>query len=305
MITLRSSRHLLAASLSVVFLAAAGVCRAQQDERPVVDDSKTAPEKAVNNSLPTIWVVGDSTLKSSAPMRGWGDELSAFFDKGKINVVNRAIGGRSSRTFQTEGRWDKALAEMKKGDYLLVQFGHNDAGRYDDPAAKNRPSLRGEGEDTKEIAHDLSKPDSPMETVHSFGWYMRKYGADAKANGVKAIFCSMVPHKSWDGAKVKHGEHETFALWTANAAKATGGAYIDLNELVAREYEKIGPAAVEPLFADKGTHTSPAGAELNAHNVVAGLRALPGAPLDKYLSDKGKGVTAAPAELVADAAAKP
>src|SRR5438105_4880284 len=84
------------------FIATSSAQQTKDDARPVVDDSKVAPEKAASNKLPTLFVVGDSTLKSNAPMRGWGQELGAFFDPAKINVVNRAIGGRSSRTFQNE-----------------------------------------------------------------------------------------------------------------------------------------------------------------------------------------------------------
>lgn len=259
---------------------------AQEDQRPVVDDSKTAPEQPANAKLPTLFVVGDSTLKSNAPLRGWGQEIGAFFDPTKINVVNRAIGGRSSRTFQNEGRWDKVLAELKAGDYILVQFGHNDWGKYDDPAAKGRPSLPGEGEETAEV----TKADGSKETVHTFGWYMRKYGADTKAKGATAIFCSMVPHKDWQDGKIKRGERDSMVKYTANAARATGAAYIDLNEIAALELEKLGPDKVEALFADRRTHSTPAGAELNARCVVSGLRAMPGLGLGAYLSDKGRAV---------------
>lgn len=280
-----------------LLLFATANMRAQEDARPVVDDSKAAPEKVANNQLPTIYLVGDSTLKSNAPMRGWGQELGAFFDSAKINVVNHAIGGRSSRTFHREGRWDKVVAGVKSGDFVLVQFGHNDVGKYDDPNAKGRPSLHGDGEETAEV----TKSDGTTETVHTFGWYMRTFGNDAKAKGSKVIFCSMVPHKSWKENKINRGERDSFVKWTADAAKATGAGFIDLNEIAAQEYEKLGPEKVEPLFADKGTHTSPAGAELNARCVVAGLRALPGAPLDRYLSEKGKGVQPAASQLVAGA----
>ncbi len=268
----------------------AGSLRAQEDERPVVDDSAVAAEKAASNKLPTLFVVGDSTLKSNAPMRGWAQEIGAFFDPAKINIVNRAIGGRSSRTFRNEGRWDAVLKELKPGDFVLVQFGHNDAGKFDDPRAKGRPSLHGGGEETQEV----TKPDGTTETVHTFGWYMRQYGTEAKAKGAKVFFCSMIPHKNWAGAKINRGERDGLVKWTEEAAKASGAGYIDLNEMVALEYEKLGPEKVEPLFADKGTHTTPAGAELNAQFVVAGLRGLPGAPFDRYLSPKGRNVKALP-----------
>jgi lysophospholipase L1-like esterase len=290
----------LAVLVAFTFFVGVPNSRAIEDDRPVVDDSGVAREKSANAGLPTLFLVGDSTLKCNAPMRGWGQELAAFFDPAKINVVNHAIGGRSSRTFLNEGRWDKVLADLKPGDFVIVQFGHNDVGNYDDPRAKGRPSLHGEGEETAQV----TKPDGTTETVHSFGWYLRKYGADAKAKGARVIFCSMVPHKSWVGTKVNRGERESFVKWTANAAKATGAGFVDLNEIVARQYEKIGPAAVEPVFADKGTHTSPAGAELSASCAVAGLKALPGNPFERYLSPKGKAVQAAPSQMAAGAAGR-
>src|SRR5262245_20608052 len=242
----------------------------KEDPRPVVDDSRTTPSQVYDPKLPTLWIVGDSTLSSNAPLRGWGQELGQFFDPSKINVVNRAIGGRSSRTFQYEGRWDKLLAELKKGDFVILQFGHNDVGRFDDPAAKDRPSLHSEGEETAEA----TRLDGKTEVVHSFGWYMRKYGNDVRERGATMIFCSMVPHKDWDGPHIVRNEREKWVKWTVNAAAATGAAYIDLNEIIALEFERLGPEKVAPLFGDARTHSTPAGALLNAQMVIAGIRAL-------------------------------
>jgi len=266
----------------------------KDDARPIVDDSKDTPEKILNPKLPTLFIVGDSTLKSGAPLRGWGQELGQFFDQNKINVVNRAIGGRSSRTFQYEGRWDKVLAELKAGDFVIIQFGHNDVGKYDDPAAKDRPSLHGEGDDTAEV----TRLDKKKELVHTFGWYMRKYGDDARAKGATVIFCSMVPHKDWDNGKILRKERETFVNWTQNAAKASGAAYINLNEIVALEFEKLGPDKVAPLFGDARTHSTPAGANLNARMVVAGIKALKKPNLRKFLSSQGKPIDSASKTLV-------
>jgi rhamnogalacturonan acetylesterase len=290
----RALRFLLCA---FVCLATAAGLRAQDDARPVVDDKTVPKEAAANPALPTLFIAGDSTLKSNAPLRGWGQEIGQFFDPAKINVVNRAIGGRSSRTFQAEGKWDAIVAGLKPGDFVLVQFGHNDSGRYDDPAAKGRPSLKGEDDTTAQV----TRPDGTIETVHTFGWYMRKYGSDAKAKGALAVFCSMVPHKNWNNGKIVRGERDSLVKWTADAARATGAAYIDLNELVAREYERLGQPAVEPLFGDKGTHTTPAGAQLNARLVVSGLRALAGKPFDAYLSPQGLAIAPTAPEFVADA----
>lgn len=90
-----------------------------------------------------IFLVGDSTVAnynaSASPMTGWGQVLQKFINANAFTVVNRAIGGRSSRSFVEEGRWTSVKAEMASGDYVMIQFGHNDrdfskAERYTPPA---------------------------------------------------------------------------------------------------------------------------------------------------------------------------
>ncbi len=97
--------------------------------------------------FPTVWVVGDSTA-SNANRRGWADPFADYFDPAKATTVNRARAGRSSRTFITEGLWDKVRTALKPGDYVLIQFGHNDGGPPDTDRA--RGSLAGLGEESKE-----------------------------------------------------------------------------------------------------------------------------------------------------------
>src|SRR5438093_5429266 len=136
----------------------------------------TAPDNVASATLPTLFIVGDSTVKTgNKGQQGWGDPIKALFDKTQIKVENHAIGGRSSRTFQTEGRWDKILASAKPGDFVLVQMGHNDGGPLDD-AKRARGSLPGTGEETREIDNPITKK---KEVVHTYGWYLRKYIADA------------------------------------------------------------------------------------------------------------------------------
>jgi lysophospholipase L1-like esterase len=251
------------------------------DARPVVSDTDVTLQKPANPNLPTLYVVGDSTANSNAPLRGWGSEVGAFFDPAKINVINRAIGGRSSRTFITEGRWDRVLAELKPGDFVMVQFGHNDNGNYLDPAAKGRPSIRGEGEDTAQaVKSDLVT----METIHTYGWYMRKYAADAKAKRVTVFLLGMVPHKDWVGGHIKRDEQNTFVKWTKDAAQTEGAQFIDTNTIIAKGLEKLGPAEVDTMFGDARTHSTPKGAHYNAAAVVAGLKGLNPDPLGKYFS---------------------
>ena len=91
----------------------------------------------------SIYVVGDSTVQTYKdnvyPQTGWGQVLGYFFDASRVNVLNYAIGGRSSRTFIEEGRLDEVKGKLQKGDFLFVQFGHNDrdyskAARYVEPS---------------------------------------------------------------------------------------------------------------------------------------------------------------------------
>jgi lysophospholipase L1-like esterase len=267
--------------------ATAGLLRAQ-DARPVVDASKVPVENAGNAALPTFHIVGDSTVKSGgtgAGLWGWGERITPFFETIKINVVNHAIGGRSARTFFTEGRWQKVMDATKPGDFVIIQFGHNDGGRIGDPAAKGRPDGKGIGDETVED----TKPDGTQELVHTFGWYMAKYVDDAKAKGATVILVSPIPHKqNWETGR----DFANIAQWDTEVAKAHGALYFDLTMVVTDAYKKEGAAKVETFFADKGTHTSDIGAQFNAARVVAGLKSLPGNPMGKYFSETGNAVEA-------------
>jgi rhamnogalacturonan acetylesterase len=228
--------------------------------------------------LPTLFIIGDSTVNNSGEgFQGWGNVIGEMFDRSKINIVNRARGGRSSRTFQTEGLWDQVLSEMKPGDFLMIQFGHNDGGPLDKERA--RGSLKGTGEEVKEITIEAT---GKRETVHTFGWYMRKYVTDAKAKGVTSIILSPVPRNVWKNGKVVRASGD-YGLWVKETAASTGAFFVDLNELTAVQYEKEGEEKVAGYFTTKDhTHTSPAGARLNAGSVVEGLKRLKRSPLKKF-----------------------
>jgi len=234
----------------------------------------------VRAERPTLFIIGDSTVKTPTEgQQGWGDPIADLFDQKKIKVENRARGGRSSRTFQTEGLWDQILAELKKGDFVLMQFGHNDASPVND-TSRARGTLKGIGEETEEIDNLLTKK---HEVVHTFGWYMRKYIAETKARGATAIVLSPVPRNNWkDGAVARNAA--TYGGWAAAVAKSEGVFFVDLNEIIAKQWETLGQEKVtKEFFFNDQTHTSPAGARLNAESVVTGLRELKKCKLTKFL----------------------
>lgn len=251
---------------------------------------KIGLKSPANPKLPTLFLVGDSTVRNghadgAGGQWGWGQPLVDLFDTSKINVDNRAIGGRSSRSYIMEDEWAETLAFVKPGDIILFQWGHNDDGPLDDPA-RARGTLHGIGDETKEIENPILKI---HETVHTYGWYLRKYIVDTRAKGAIPIICSPIPRKIWKEGKIVRNA-ANYGGWARQVADQEHVGSIDLNEIIARRYDALGEEKVEPLFGDPHTHTSRAGAELNAECVVAGLKALPHDPVATFFSAKGKAI---------------
>jgi rhamnogalacturonan acetylesterase len=233
---------------------------------------------------PVFYIIGDSTVKNGDGtgknnQMGWGTVIPPFFDTTKIDVRNHAIGGRSSRTFITEGRWDKVLATLKKDDYVIMQFGHNDASPLDD-TARARGVIRGVGEDSTEIWNPIRKI---KEVVHTYGWYMRKYVRETKAKGATPIICSLIPRNNWKDNKVGRSA-DSWALWAKQVAEQEGAYYIELNGLVADKYDAMGQAAVKLFFQADNTHTNNDGAKLNAEIVANELKRINPGKIKKYMN---------------------
>lgn len=256
------------------------ICAAQTGELAPLP---TPPvQRPADPKLPTVFVVGDSTANNNANGgKGWGDPFAAFFDASKVNVLNRARAGRSSRTFLTEGLWDRVLQDLKAGDFVLIQFGHNDGGPLD--TGRARGSLPGLGEETKEV----TKPDGTKEVVHTFGWYNRRFIADVRARGATPVILSLTVRNIWKEGRVERGSGK-FRQWAEELARAEGVQFVDVTTIIADRYEALGQEQVKALFGPDHTHTSPAGAEFNAAAVVAGLKGLKGDPFKKYFSARAK-----------------
>ncbi|BCM92926.1 rhamnogalacturonan acetylesterase RhgT [Abditibacteriota bacterium] len=234
-------------------------------------------------ALPSLFLIGDSTVRNgqgngSNGQWGWGEPIAPLFDAAKINVVNRAVGGLSSRTYLTGGFWTDTLAMVKPGDFVMMQFGHNDSSAVNDDS-RARGTIRGIGEETQEIDNLLTHK---HEVVHSYGWYLRKFISDAKAKGASVFVCSPIPRKSWTNGKINRNT-DSYGGWAAEVATSEKVAFIPLNDLIAKRYDALGQEKVEPLFHGDSTHTSLEGAKINADAVVEGLKALPNNPLASYL----------------------
>jgi lysophospholipase L1-like esterase len=248
-----------------------------------------AADPAAPPALPTIWIAGDSTAQNGSPVAtGWGRMFGDYFDPAKVNVVNRALGGRSSRTFITEGHWDKLVAGLKAGDSVLIQFGHNDGAARNGPRIA-RGSLDGLGEETEDIDNVVTKQ---KETVHTFGWYVRKMIADTRAKGATPILLSLTVRDYWKDGKVERGSGR-YGEWSRELAGAEKTAFIDHTRLIADRYDLLGHECVNAFFPRDHVHTGADGARLNAWLAVSGLKGLREQPLIGRLSLLGRMVPAA------------
>jgi len=242
------------------------------------------PEPA-DARLPSIVLVGDSLVRNGrgdggGGQWGWGDSLGKFFDPAKVNIVNRAVGGLSSRTYITQGHWSRALSLIKPGDFVIIQLGHNDGSPVNESAStppqsiRARGTLKGVGEEIEEVASNILT--KQPETVHTYGWYIRKIVREAKAAGATPIVTSLTPRKTWKDGRIVRSGPDGYGGWARQVAEQEGVAFIDTNNLIATRYETLGADKLDPLFGDANLHTSKAGADLNAEILAAELLKLPG-----------------------------
>jgi lysophospholipase L1-like esterase len=241
---------------------------------------------------PVVYLIGDSTVKNGADngsngQWGWGHLLPYYFDKSKVTVENHAVGGTSSRTFmQTPSMWPVVVAKLQPGDFVIMQFGHNDGtAPPEKDTLRYRSTLRGNGEET---VQGLVKSGG-TETVHSFGWYMREFISQTKAKGATPIVCSLIPRNRWTAGKNNRNSKD-YALWARQAAEQEHACFIPLNDLASDRYDALGQEKVTADYFPPGEaiHTNWAGAKLNAELVVEGIRSLKDCPLKNFLATDAK-----------------
>ena len=254
---------------------------------------------------PVVFITGDSTVKNQDQdtdgMWGWGAVAGTVFDENRISIVNAAMAGRSCRTYLNEGRWDKVYNSLQPGDYVLIQFGHNDIGAIDMP--KYRAAIA-TGLDTchvyqmKAAKEDLTKQNiidqtlksktmvGSYEVVYSFGWYLKKFIQDVREKGATPILVSLTPRNEWENGKIER-RNDSYGAWYRQVVKETGVEFVDLHNLAADFYDKKcgSKAKADKYFKRDHTHTSLLGAKTNAQCVAQGLKANKSSLAD-YLKKK-------------------
>jgi rhamnogalacturonan acetylesterase len=230
-------------------------------------------------SKPVFYLVGDSTTNNpNPPWCSWGQVIFNYFDTTRISVANRAIAGRSTRQFINEGRWTRIMATLKPGDFVIVEFGHNEGGKPDTSKIGRRAVLKGNGDDSVVVSYPAGN-----EVVHSYGWYLRKFAGDAKSKGATVMIASMVAGNSFKDGKVSRAD-ATYGGWAKEAARQTGSYFIDANNIIGDKLEKIGPEIVKGFYPYDGVHTNAEGAGINAGAIVTGIRRDTTNTLNKYFA---------------------
>lgn len=223
---------------------------------------------------PVVWFTGDSTVKNTDKdkngMWGLGSQAYTVFDKNKITCYNAAQAGRSTRTYLNEGRWDKVYNALQPGDYVFIQFGHNDIGGI------NTDKERGVIPGTADTCHVYkSAKDGTYELVYSFGWYLKKFIDDVREKGATPILVSLTPRNEWSNGKIER-RNDTYGKWYRDVVSQTGVEFVDLHNIMADYLDKkCGcKAKADKYYNHDHTHSSLLGAKTNAHNIAIGLKAI-------------------------------
>jgi lysophospholipase L1-like esterase len=287
MLGLSSTRTVVALGL----LAFHPGLRAQQPTPPAppATPAQTAAQEELklNPNLPTVFIVGDSTARNNADL-GWGDHFAPFFDTTKVNIANRARAGRSSRSYYNEGSWARVLASIKRGDYVLFQMGHNDGGGTPESVVKDvkyRTSIHSLGDETASVPIPQPMATGPLagqtvETVHTYGWYMRMYFAETRAKGATPILLTPTIRNIWKDGNIERDMG--FREIDFQLAAAEHVPLIDMATVEANRLQALGPEKTALLFPIDHTHSSALGAEAIAHDVTVALRAA-NSPVAAYL----------------------
>lgn len=223
---------------------------------------------------PVVFITGDSTVKNEDKdengMWGWGAVANTVFNEKKITIANCAKAGRSTRTYLNEKRWEQVYNSVQPGDFVLIQFGHNDIGPID------KQKMRGVIPGTSDSCHVYKLEGSGRyELVYTFGWYLKKFIQDVREKGGTPILVSLTPRNEWPNGKIER-RNDSYGKWYREVAEATGCEFVDLHNITADYLDKKcgSKEKAAQYYKRDHTHTSLLGAKTNAKSVAKGLKKI-------------------------------
>ncbi|KQM34296.1 rhamnogalacturonan acetylesterase [Chryseobacterium sp. Leaf201] len=215
---------------------------------------------------PTLFLIGDSTMANKEnpdknPEHGWGQVLPQYMTSG-IEIQNHAMNGRSSKSFRTEGRWDKVEKQLKKGDFVVIQFGHND-----------------------QKIKDSTKFTNPYTQYRA---NLERYVNETRAKGATPILMTSIVRRNFTENGVLVDTHKEYPLVVRMVANDMKVPFVDMQLLTEQMEIAYGPEnskklhlhfkeGEEPYYTkakDDDTHLSRLGAETVAKLAVKDLKSL-------------------------------
>lgn len=228
--------------------------------------SSAAGSRESAQASPVIYFVGDSTMANKGAndgtTDGWGQYVGSYLT---ASVVNKAIGGRSARSYWNEGRFQEVANLVKSGDIVVIEFGHNDGG-----SPQSNDNMRS---DCPGAGTEVCTSDKTGEKVYTFVFYVVQAAKLYTAKGATVILSSQTPNNLWetgnfvDGAPRFVGYQKT-ATAAINSPSVT---FVDHFQAVSNMYRKLGRDAVNAFYPRDHTHTSPLGANAAAQAFIQAI----------------------------------
>ncbi len=223
-----------------------------------------------------IFLIGDSTMANKPgsatenPERGWGQFLDEFFNS-EVSIHNHAVNGRSSESFRTEGRWQVVLDSLREGDYIFIQFGHNDQKKKD--------------------------PERYTNPWTGYRRNLQNYAEEAQAKGAFPIILSSIVRRKFNDEGTLTDTHGPYPFVAQMVAKDLGIPFIDHQLLSEDLVKSLGPEDSKKLYLwveageyarfpdgkQDDTHLNPDGARAFAGLVASAIKAQQ-LPLATYLT---------------------
>lgn len=171
-------------------------------------------------------------------------------------MVNKAIGGRSARSYTVEGRFQTLIDTVQPNDIVVIEFGHNDGGSLSKD--NGRSACPGAGAETCKSTYN-----GQQVTVLTYPAYLVNAGKALVAKGAKVIISSPTPNNPWEGGSFSYGPSR-FTTYSKSAAEQIGSnaMFVDHGQYTANIFKSLGKAKVDSFFPNDHTHTSPAGADV-------------------------------------------
>ncbi|RHZ53995.1 Rhamnogalacturonan acetylesterase [Aspergillus turcosus] len=206
----------------------------------------------------TIYMAGDSTMAKNgggSGTDGWGQYISSYVS---ATVSNKAVAGRSARSYTREGRFQAIADVLKPGDYVVIEFGHNDGGSLS-TTDNGRTDCPGTGDETCTTTYN-----GVQETVLTFPKYLENAAKLFVSKGAKVLISSQTPNNPWETGTFSYSASR-FVGYAKLAAQTAGVDYVDHGAYVADRFETLGKTTVDSYFPNDHTHTSPTGAQVVAN----------------------------------------